>query len=90
MKTIKSGLIRVLVRCVQLETKVKVTREGVVIPAELFEELVGTYNKIEQIFATLETLADEKTLKAIDESKKQVTKGQYVECSINDLEKVLK
>lgn len=52
--------------------------------------MVGTYIKMEQILATLETLADEETLKTIEESKKQVTKGEYVECSINDLEKVLK
>ena len=73
-----------------MEAKVKVTKEGIVIPEELFKEMVGTYIKMEQILATLETLADEETLKAIKESKKQVAKGEYVECSINDLEKVLK
>ena len=57
---------------------------------ELFQQMVSTYIKMEQILATLETLADEKTIKAIEESKKQVAKGEYVECSINDLEKVLK
>ncbi len=73
-----------------MEAKVKVTKEGIVIPEELFKEMVGTYIKMEQILATLETLADQETLKAIEESKKQVAKGEYVECSINDLEKVLK
>ena len=52
--------------------------------------MVGTYLKMEQILATLETLADKKTLAAIEESKKQVAKGEYFECSINDLEKVFK
>jgi hypothetical protein len=75
---------------VQLEAKVKVKKEGIVIPEELFKEMVGTYLKMEQILATLETLADEETLKAIEESKKKVAKGEYIECSINDLEKVLK
>ena len=69
---------------------VKIKEEGIVIPKELFKEMVGTYIKMEQILATLETLADKKTLTAIEESKKQVAKGEYVECSINDLEKVLK
>jgi uncharacterized protein YlbG (UPF0298 family) len=73
-----------------LEAKVKVTKDGVVIPEDLFREMVGTYVKVEQILATLETLADKKTLKSIEESKKQVAKGEFVDCSINDLEKVLK
>ena len=65
-------------------------KEEIVIPKELFNEIVGTYLKMEQILATLQTLADKETLKAIEKSKKQVAKGEYVECSINDLEKVLK
>ena len=73
-----------------MKTKVNVKEEGIVIPKKLFKEIVGTYIKMEQIIVTLETLADEETLKAIEESKKQVAKGDYVECSINDLEKVLK
>jgi hypothetical protein len=73
-----------------LEAKVKVTKDGIVIPEALFREMIGTYIKVEQILATLETLADKETLKSIEESKKQVAKGEFVECSINDLEKVLK
>jgi hypothetical protein len=73
-----------------LEAKVKVTKDGIVIPEDLFREMVGTYVKVEQILATLETLADKETLKSIKESKKQVAKGEFVDCSINDLEKVLK
>jgi hypothetical protein len=79
-----------LLRRIQLEGKVKIKEEGIVIPKKLFREIVGTYIKMEQILATLETLADKETLTAIEESKKQVAKGEYVECSINDLEKVLK
>jgi predicted unusual protein kinase regulating ubiquinone biosynthesis (AarF/ABC1/UbiB family) len=73
-----------------LEAKVKVKKEGIFIPKEFFKEMIGTYIKMGQILATLETLADEETLKAIEDSKKQVAKGEFVECSINDLEKVLK
>jgi hypothetical protein len=51
---------------------------------------MSTCAKMEQILATLEKLADEKTLKAIVKSRKQVAKGEYVEYSINDLKKVLK
>jgi hypothetical protein len=73
-----------------LEAKVKVTKDGIVIPKDLFREMVGTHVKIEQILVTLETLADEETLKAIEESKKQVAEGKYIVCLINDLEKILK
>ena len=66
----KSRLSSLLFRCIQLETKVKAKKGGIVIPEELFKEMVGTYIKMEQILATLETLADEETLKAIEESKK--------------------
>ena len=73
-----------------LETKVKVTKEGILIPEELFKEMMGTYIKMEQILETLETLADEDALKTIAKSREQIAKGEYVECSVDDLEKVLK
>ena len=90
LKRIKAALNSLLRRCIQLETKIRIKEEGIVIPKKLFKEMVGTYIKMEQILATLETLADKETLTAIEESKKQVAKGEYVECTINDLEKVLK
>ena len=70
--------------------KVKVTRAGVLIPEELFREMMGACVKMEQVLATLETLADEEALKAIEKSRKDVAEGEYVECSIDDLERVLK
>jgi hypothetical protein len=38
----------------------------------------------------LETLADGKALKAILRSKEEIARGEYVECSINNLREVLK
>ncbi|MGD0995402.1 MAG: hypothetical protein ABR909_07760 [Candidatus Bathyarchaeia archaeon] len=73
-----------------MEAKVKVTKEGILVPEPLFREMISTYVKMEQILATLEELADDEALKAIEKSKKQVAEGEYVECSMNDLEKVLK
>lgn len=64
--------------------------EGVLIPEELFKEMMSAYVKMEQVVATLETLADEETLETIEKSRKEVAKGEYVECSISDLEKVLR
>ena len=48
------------------------------------------YVKAWQILATLETLADEGALKTIERSREEVAKGEFVECSMDDLEKVLK
>ena len=73
-----------------MDVKVKVTREGVLIPEELFREMMSAYVKMEQVLATLETLADEEALKAIEKSREEVARGEYVECSIDDLETVLK
>ena len=73
-----------------MNVKVKVTRKGVLVPEELFREMMGAYVKMEQVLASLETLADEEALKAIEKSRKDVAEGEYVECSIDDLERVLK
>jgi hypothetical protein len=71
-----------------VSVKVKVTRDGILIPEELFREMMSAYVKVEQVLATLETLADEEALKAIERSREEVAKGEYVECSVNDLGKV--
>jgi PHD/YefM family antitoxin component YafN of YafNO toxin-antitoxin module len=70
--------------------RVKVSKEGVLIPEELFREMMGAYVRMEQVLATLETLADKEALKAIEESRQEVARGEYVECSVDDLERVLK
>jgi hypothetical protein len=74
----------------KLQAKVKTTKQGILIPKELFKEIMTTYAKIEQILPTVETLADKQTLKTIEKSRNQLAKGVYVECPINDLEKILK
>ncbi|MEM2889697.1 MAG: hypothetical protein QXR42_09560 [Candidatus Bathyarchaeia archaeon] len=51
---------------------------------------MGAYVRLEQILATLETLADKDALKTIGRSREEVAKGEYVECSIDELEKILK
>ena len=66
-----------------MNVKVKVTREGILIPEELFKEMMSAYVKVEQILATLETLADEEALETIERSREEVAKGEYVECSIS-------
>jgi hypothetical protein len=73
-----------------MNVKVKVTREGILIPEELFREIMSAYIRIEQVLATLETLADEEALKTIEKSREEIAKGEYLECSIDELERVLK
>ncbi len=69
---------------------IKVTDKGIFIPRELFKELLDVYSKVEQILATLETLADKETLEAIKKGKEEIAKGNYVECKIENLEETLK
>lgn len=73
-----------------VDVKVRVTREGIFIPEELFREMMSAYVKVEQVLATLETLADEEALKPIEKSREEVARGEYVECSIDGLNEVLK
>ena len=77
-------------RCPSVDVKVKVTGKGILIPEELFKEIMSAYVKMEQVLATLETLADEEALKTIAKSREEVAKGEYVECAMDDLERVLK
>ena len=72
-----------------MRVKVKFTKKGVLVPQELFKEMMGAYFMLERILATVETLADKEALKTIRKSRDEVAKGEYVECSIKDLEKVL-
>ena len=76
--------------CCSLDAKVKVTKEGVLIPEELFKEMLSTYVKMEQKVETLETLADKEALKTIEQSKRQMAKGKFAECSTKELAKILK
>ncbi len=70
--------------------KSHIAKGVVAIPFDLFEEMLRAHRKMGQILETLDTLADEKGLKAIRNSRAQVAKGEFVECSADELEKVLK
>ncbi len=52
--------------------------------------MMSTYVKMGQILATIEELADPEALKAIEKSRKQVAEGEYVECTVNELEQAVK
>jgi hypothetical protein len=40
--------------------------------------------------ATLETRADKEASKTIEKSREEIAKGEYIECSIDELERVVK
>jgi len=63
--------------------------KGIVIPTEMFKKILSTYYTMEQIMATLETMADKETMKAIKKSKQEIKKGEFVECEIHEVNKVL-
>ena len=59
-------------------------------PEDVFGEMMDTYFRMEQVLATIEILADDEALKAVKKSREEIVKGEYDECLIEDLEKVLK
>jgi len=63
--------------------------KGIVIPTEMFKKMLNTYYTMEQIIATLETLTDKETIKAIKKSKQEIQKGEFIECKINEVSKAL-
>lgn len=63
--------------------------KGILIPTEMFKKMLNTYYTMEQIIATLETMADKETMKAIKKSKQEIQKGKFVECEIDEVSKVL-
>lgn len=50
---------------------------------------MDAYFRMERVLATIEMLADDEALKAIRKSGEEIVEGEYVECLIEDLEKVL-
>jgi len=63
--------------------------KGIVIPTEMFKKMLHTYYTMEQIIATLETMADKETMKAIKKSKQEIQEGEFIESEIDEVNKVL-
>jgi hypothetical protein len=66
----------------------KVRRRGEVsVPEPLWREIVDAYARVERVMATLE---EPGALKALEESRRMLACGEYVECSIDEVDRVLK
>ncbi len=61
----------------------------VVIPKEVLNQILDAFEKMEAAMSTLEILADEDTMKSIENSRKDIKHGHFVDGSVHDLEKVL-
>jgi hypothetical protein len=48
--------------------------KGIIIPTEMFKKMLNTYYRMEQIIATLETMADKEIMKAIKKANKKSKK----------------
>lgn len=69
----------------------KARRRGEVsVPEPLWREIVDAYARVERVMATLETLEEPGVLEALEESRRMLACGEYVECSIDEVDKVLK
>lgn len=62
---------------------------NVVIPRDTLNQMLDAFEKMESVMSTIEILADKETMKSIEESKEDIKHGRFVECSLDDLEKVL-
>jgi hypothetical protein len=60
--------------------------EVVTVPRPLLKELYKHFDRIEEILATLEELADKKGLKRIEKSLEEYKKKEYV--AVNSPEKI--
>jgi hypothetical protein len=60
--------------------------EVVTVPRPLLKELYEHFDRIEEILATLEELADKKGLKRIEKSLEEYKKKEYV--AVNSPEKI--
>jgi len=66
----------------------KARRRGEVsVPEPLWREIVDAYARVERVMATLE---EPGVLKALEESRRMLACGEYVECSIDEVDRVLK
>ncbi len=74
-----------MMTAIGLETK----HDTVTIPVDLFEDMMSSYQKMEQIMSTLEVLLDQKAMDSIKKSKEDIEKGNFVDCSLDEIDGLL-
>jgi hypothetical protein len=63
--------------------------DTITIPKDLFEDMLSSYHKMEQIMATLEVSLDKETMDSIKRSKVDMENGDFVDCSFDEINDVL-
>ncbi|MCG7849748.1 MAG: hypothetical protein MIO93_11310 [ANME-2 cluster archaeon] len=68
---------------------VQVKKEGVLIPKDMFNDMIASYQKLDQIMSTIEIMLDKETMESIQKSKQQIENGEFVECTLEEVDKIL-
>ncbi len=68
---------------------VQVKKEGVLIPKDMFDDMIASYQKLDQIMSTIEIMLDKETMESIQKSKQQIENGEFVECTLEEVDKIL-
>jgi hypothetical protein len=63
--------------------------DTITIPRDLFEDMLSSYHKMEQIMATLEVSLDTETMNSIKRSKEDIENGDFMDCSFDEIDDVL-
>ena len=63
--------------------------DTITIPKDLFEDMLSSYHKMEQIMATLEVSLDKETMDSIKRSKEDMANGDFLDCSFDEIDDVL-
>ena len=63
--------------------------DTITIPKDLFEDMLSSYYKMEQIMATLEVSLDKDTMDSIKRSKADMENGDFVDCSFDEINDLL-
>lgn len=70
-------------------TGLRATHGGVIVPRDVIMDILNLYQKMEEVMATLEIMADQNTLKSIKKSKEQISKKQFLDADIHTIENTL-
>ncbi len=68
---------------------VQVKKEGVLIPKDMFDDMIASYQKLDPIMSTIEIMLDKETMESIQKSKQQIENREFVECTLEEVDKIL-
>lgn len=63
--------------------------DNIFLPRNIVVEFLETFNKMESLIATMEILADKETMKNLEDSKKDLAEGRFIEGKPEELEKMM-